>query len=158
MAVTRDIVEAHLRPRRVMARLLRMGQREDRVLAMLMGGCIILFVSQWPYRARQAHFTGETLTDYIQHDAVGLIFVLPLLAYGVAALLRLISRIFGAKADYYSARLAMFWALLASSPALVLAGMVKGFIGLGAANSIVGALWLLVFLWGLGNSLIEAEQ
>jgi hypothetical protein len=141
-----------------MARLLRMGQREDRVLAMLMGGCIILFVSQWPYRARQAHFTGETLTDYIQHDAVGLIFVLPLLAYGVAALLRLISRIFGAKADYYSARLAMFWALLASSPALVLAGMVKGFIGLGAANSIVGALWLLVFLWVLGNSLIEAEQ
>lgn len=158
MAVTRDIVEAHLRPRRVMARLLRMGQREDRVLAMLMGGCIILFVSQWPYRARQAHFTGETLTDYIQHDAVGLIFVLPLLAYGVAALLRLISRIFGAKADYYSARLAMFWALLASSPALVLAGMVKGLIGLGAANSIVGALWLLVFLWVLGNSLIEAEQ
>ena len=158
MAVTRDIGEAHLRPRRVMARLLRMGQREDRVLAMLMGGCIILFVSQWPYRARQAHFTGETLTDYIQHDAVGLIFVLPLLAYGVAALLRLISRIFGAKADYYSARLAMFWALLASSPALVLAGMVKGFIGLGAANSIVGALWLLVFLWVLGNSLIEAEQ
>ena len=158
MAVTRDIVEAHLRPRRVMARLLRMGQREDRVLAMLMGGCIILFVSQWPYRARQAHFTGETLTDYIQHDAVGLIFVLPLLAYGVAALLRLISRIFGAKADYYSARLAMFWARLASSPALVLAGMVKGFIGLGVANSIVGALWLLVFLWVLGNSLIEAEQ
>jgi hypothetical protein len=158
MAVTRDIVEAHLRPRRVMARMLCMGQREDRVLAMLMGGCIILFVSQWPYRARQAHFTGETLTDYIQHDAVGLIFVLPLLAYGVAALLRLISRIFGAKADYYSARLAMFWALLASSPALVLAGMVKGFIGLGAANSIVGALWLLVFLWVLGNSLIEAEQ
>ena len=158
MAVTRDIVEAHLRPRRVMARLLRMGQREDRVLAMLMGGCIILFVSQWPYRARQAHLTGETLTDYIQHDAVGLIFVLPLLAYGVAALLRLISRIFGAKADYYSARLAMFWALLASSPALVLAGMVKGFIGLGAANSIVGVLWLLVFLWVLGNSLIEAEQ
>jgi hypothetical protein len=158
MAVTRDIVEAHLRPRRVMARLLRMGQREDRVLAMLMGGCIILFMSQWPYRARQAHFTGETLTDYIQHDAVGLIFVLPLLAYGVAALLRLISRIFGAKADYYSARLAMFWALLASYPALDLAGMVKGFIGLGAANSIVGALWLLVFLWVLGNSLIEAEQ
>ena len=158
MAVTRDIVEAHLRPRRVMARMLCMGQREDRVLAMLMGGCIILFMSQWPYRARQAHFTGETLTDYIQHDAVGLIFVLPLLAYGVAALLRLISRIFGAKADYYSARLAMFWALLASSPALVLAGMVKGFIGLGVANSIVGALWLFVFLWVLGNSLIEAEQ
>ena len=158
MAVTRDIVEAHLRPRRVMARLLSMGQREDRALAMLMGGCVILFMAQWPYRARQAHITGETLTDYIQHDAVGLIFLLPLLAYGVAALLRLISRVFGAKADYYSARLALFWALLASSPSLVLAGMVKGFIGLGAANTIIGALWLIIFLWVLGNSIIEAEQ
>ena len=98
MAVTRDIVEAHWRPRRVMARLLAMGLREDRALAMLMGSCLLLFMSQWPYRARQAHETGGTLTDTIQHDAVGLIFVLPLLAYGLAALLRLVTRAFiGAK-------------------------------------------------------------
>ena len=158
MAVIRDLVEAHLRPRRVMARLLGMGQREDRAFAMLMGGCVILFMAQWPYRARQAHLSGETLTDYIQHDALGLIFLLPLIAYGFAALLRLITRILGAKADYYSARLALFWALLASSPALVLAGMVKGFIGLGTANTIVGVLWLVIFLWVLVNSFIEAEQ
>ena len=54
MAVTRDIVDAHLRPRQVMARLLRMGQREDRVLAMLMGGCIILFAGSY------SHFTLPT--------------------------------------------------------------------------------------------------
>ena len=88
MAVTRDIVEAHRRPRRVMARLMAMGVREDRALAMLMGSCLLLFMSQWPYRARQAHESGGKLTDTIQHDAVGLIFVLPLLAYGLAALLR----------------------------------------------------------------------
>ena len=117
MAVTRDIVEAHWRPRRVMARLLAMGLREDRALAMLMGACLVLFMSQWPYRARQAHETGGTLTDTIQHDAVGLIFVLPLLAYGLAALLRLVTRAsIGAAADFYSARLALFWALLASTP------------------------------------------
>ena len=156
--MTRDIVEAHLRPRRVMARLLHMGLREDRAFAMLMGGCIILFMAQWPFRARQAHLTGETLTDYIQHDALGIIFLLPLIAYGMAALIRLATKVFGAKADYYSGRLALFWALLASSPALILAGMVKGFIGLGPANSIVGALWLILFLWVLVNSLIEAEQ
>jgi len=97
MAVTRDIVEAHVHPRRVMARLLAMGVREDRAIAMLMGSCLLLFMSQWPYRARQAHETGGTLTDTIQHDAVGLIFVLPLLAYGLAALLRLVTRAIGAK-------------------------------------------------------------
>ena len=158
MAVTRDIVEAHRRPRRVMARLMAMGVREERALAMLMGSCLLLFMSQWPYRARQAHETGGTLTDTIQHDAVGLIFVLPLLAYGLAALLRLVTRAFGAKADFYSARLALFWSLLASSPAVVLAGMVKGFIGPGPANTAVGVMWLMIFLWILINSLIEAEQ
>lgn len=141
-----------------MARLLSMGQREDRAYAMLMGGCIISFMAQWPFRARQAHLNGETLTDYIQHDALGIVFLLPLIAYGLAALVRLLTRLFNAKADYYSARLSLFWALLASSPTLVLAGMIKGFIGLGTANSTVGALWLIIFLWVLVNSLIEAEQ
>ena len=67
-------------------------------------------------------------------------------------------RAIGAKADYYSARLALFWALLASTPAVVLAGMTKGFIGPGPAHTAVGALWLVIFLWILINSLIEAEQ
>lgn len=158
MAVTRDIVEAHVHPRRVMARLLAMGLREDRAIAMLMGSCLLLFMSQWPYRARQAHETGGTLTDTIQHDAVGLIFVFPLLAYGLAALLRLMTRAFKAQADFYSARLALFWALLASTPAVVLAGMVKGFIGPGPAHTAVGAIWLVIFLWILINSLFEAER
>ena len=141
-----------------MARLLHIGQREDRAFAMLMGGCMILFMAQWPFRARQAHLNGETLTDYIQHDALGIIFLFPLIAYGLAALVRLVTRLFNAKADYYSARLSLFWALLASSPTLILAGMVKGFIGLGTANSIIGGLWMIVFLWVLVNSLLEAEQ
>ena len=140
-----------------MARLLHMGQREDRAFAMLMGGCMILFMAQWPFRARQAHLNGETLTDYIQHDALAIIFLLPLIAYGLAALVRLVTRIIKFRACYYSARLSLFWALLASSPTLVLAGMVKGFIGPGIVNSIVGALWVIIFLWILINSLIEAE-
>ena len=37
MAVTRDIVEAHWHPRRVMSRLMAMGVREDRALAIAHG-------------------------------------------------------------------------------------------------------------------------
>ena len=158
MALTLDIIESHIRPRRVMARLLKMGVREDRIFAMLLVGCLILFMAQWPYRARQAHLSGETLTDYIQHDALALIFILPLIAYGFAGLLRLLSRVFRAKANYYSARLALFWALLAASPAVILSGMIKGFVGLGPINSVFGAAWFVIFLWVLVNSLLEAEQ
>ena len=158
MAVTFDIIESHIRPRRVMARLLGIGKREDRIFAMLLGGCLILFMSQWPYRSRQSHLSGQTLTDYIQHDALALIFILPLLAYGFAGLLRLVSRVFGAKADYYTARLAFFWALLAASPTVILSGLIKGFMGLGVANSVVGALWFFIFLWILINCLVEAER
>ena len=158
MAVLHDIVEAHIRPRQVMSRLLRLGKRDDRALAMLLGGCFILFMAQWPYRARQAHLNEVVLTDYIQHDALGLIFTLPLLAYAFAALLRIFTKLFRTKADFYSARLATFWALLAASPAVILSGLIKGFIGPGTMNSIFGFFWFIIFLWILVNSLIEAEQ
>lgn len=157
MSVTRDILLSHIKPRMVMARLRSMGLREDRALAMLMGGCIVLFMSQWPFRARQAHIEGGTLTDMIQNDLVGIIFVLPLIAYGLAAMLRIISRLFGAKADYYSARLALFWTLLATSPLAILSGLVKAFIGPGMQNNIVGFLYIAFFLWILINSLRESE-
>jgi len=158
MAVTRDIVQAHTRPRTVMARLLQMGQREDRALAMLMGACAIMFAAQWPWRAREAHLNGTELVDYIQNDLFALIFFLPLVLYGVAAVVRLIARIFGGQGTFYSARLALFWSLLASTPLLVLAGLVKGLIGQGTENTLVGAIWFAVFIWIFANSIYEAER
>lgn len=158
MAVTSDMVAAHVRPRAVMRNLLQRGQREDRALAMLMAACFVMFVSQWPYRARQAHLEGLDLTDLIQNDMFALIFVLPLMAYGLGALTHLLAKAVGGQGDWYGARLALFWAMLASLPLLVLAGMVKGFIGPGPANSLVGALWFGVFMWIWLSSLWEAER
>ncbi len=157
MAVTTDMVRAHKQPRQVMRKLLDMGQREDRALAMLMAACFVMFISQWPWRAREAHETGGSLTDLIQNDLFALIFVLPLIAYGFAALTHMIARIFGGRGGWYGARLALFWSLLASTPLLVLAGLVKGFIGPGPENTLVGALWFAIFLWIWISSLWEAE-
>ena len=47
----------------------------------------------------------------------------------------------------YGARLALFWALLATTPLKLLEGLVAGFIGAGIELQIVGLLWLLVFAW-----------
>lgn len=157
MAVTSDITAAHIRPRAVMRSLLERGVREDRALAMLMAAAFVMFVAQWPFRARQAHIEGLDLTDLIQNDMFALIFVLPLLAYGIAALTHMIAKLFGGQGTWYEARLALFWAMLASSPLIVLAGLVKGFIGPGPENSMVGGLWFAVFLWIWLSSLWEAE-
>ena len=61
MPVTRDIVATYRGPGRVVRRLMAAGQREDRVLATLMAGCVVTYVAQWPRLARQAHVTGEEL-------------------------------------------------------------------------------------------------
>ncbi|MBT6542661.1 MAG: YIP1 family protein, partial [Rhodobacteraceae bacterium] len=55
MGVVSDIVATYRQPRRVMRRLLSMGKREDRALAFVMAGCTVVFMSQWPVLARQAH-------------------------------------------------------------------------------------------------------
>jgi len=52
----------------------------------------------------------------------------------------------------------LFWALLASSPAMLLYGLLMGFNGAAIGTQLVGMVWLgaLVLFWILG--LIEAEK
>jgi len=152
-----DILRAHRRPRAVMAKLLTMGQREDRAVAMVMAACVVMFMAQWPWRARQSHETGTPLSDFIQNDMFALIFFLPLVLYGLAALMRLLAKPLGGTGTWFTARLALFWGLLASTPLLILAGLTKGFIGPGSANTTVGVLWFTVFIWIWLSSMWEAE-
>jgi hypothetical protein len=58
-----------------------------------------------------------------------------------------VARLVGGQGSAYGARLALFWAFLASAPVLLLYGLVAGFIGAGAALSAVGILWVIVFSW-----------
>ena len=56
-----------------------------------------------------------------------------------------------------SGRSPLFWALLASSPLMLLHGLVAGFIGPGIQLQSVGLVWLAVFLWFWIRGLIAAE-
>jgi hypothetical protein len=78
---------------------------------------------------------------------MALIFIAPLLFYLLAGLTYLIARAFRASISAYGARLALFWALLASSPLVLLWGLTAGFIGPGLELSLVGIAWFAVFLW-----------
>jgi hypothetical protein len=147
MPVTTDIVATYRGPGRVVARLMAAGPREDRALVILMGGCLVMFVAQWPRLARQSYQTGEEMQMLLAGALFGILFVLPLVLYGLAFISYMAIRVFGGQPGGYRARLALFWALLAASPVMLLWGLVAGFIGPGTQQTAVGLVWLVAFLW-----------
>jgi hypothetical protein len=78
--------------------------------------------------------------------------------YGVAALSHVIAKIFGGQGSWYTARLALFWTLLATSPLVLFYGLVRGLIGPGSQAVLVGAIGAVVFLLIWVQSLREAES
>jgi len=156
MPVTTDIVATYKGPRRVVARILAMGPREDRALAILMGGCALAFTAQMPRLAREAHFTGQDLNMLLGGALFGLIFIAPLILYTLSWVTYLLARVLGGKGGSYGARLALFWAFLAASPLMLLNGLTAGFIGPGPALSLVGGLWFALFCWFWVSGLIQA--
>ncbi|MGR3436859.1 MAG: Yip1 family protein [Shimia sp.] len=158
MSITTNILRSYTRPRQVMRRMLDGGDREDRAIAILAGGCLMLFVANWPRIAREAETTGGDLTQQLSYALFGTLFILPLLLYGIGAIGHILAKPFGGRGSWYGARLALFWALLATAPILVLWGLVQGFIGPGTQANLVGLLWFGAFLALWTINLREAER
>jgi len=157
MPVTTEIVATYRGPRRVVRRLLAMGPREDRVLAILIAACALVFIGQWPRLAREAYLTGQELNPLLGGSLLAWIFLAPLLLYLLALLSHWASRLLGGHGTAFGARLALFWAFLAASPLILLHGLVAGFIGPGAGLQAVGGIWLGFFGWFWIAGLREAE-
>ncbi len=159
MPVTTDIVASYRRPAQVMRRLLSAGTREDRALAMLMAGCVLAFISQLPRLAREAHLTGEELNPMLGGALFAWLFIAPLMFYLIAALSHLVARLFKGKGDWFGARLALFWAFLAASPLMLLNGLTAGFVGPGAALTLVGFIWFVAFMviWLVSLKVAETD-
>ncbi|MFZ5963003.1 YIP1 family protein [Thalassococcus sp. BH17M4-6] len=158
MPVTRDIAATYRGPGAVMRRLLSAGRREDRALAVLMGACLLVFIAQWPVLSRRAHLEEIELNALLAGALFGWLFIAPLGLYLLAALSHLLARLVGGQGDWYGARLALFWSLLASAPLILLNGLVAGFVGPGPALTLVGAVWFGVFMWFWLASLRVAES
>ena len=152
MAVTTDIMRTWRGPRTVMRDLLNHGQREDRALAYLMAACIMIFIAQWPRLSRiAAGFDGtgaeaQELSQLVAYQFYGWLMIWPLMFYAIAAAAHVAAKVFGGQGDWYGARLALFWALLATTPMALLYGLMAGFLGSVAWSNLVGGLWLLSFV------------
>ena len=77
--------------------------------------------------------------------------------YLLAALGHLAARLFGGRGSFFGARIALFWALLAVTPLMLLQGLVAAFIGPGAGLTAIGLLVFAVFLWFWFSGLAAAE-
>jgi hypothetical protein len=165
MALTADIVRTWRAPRAVIRGLLDQGRREDRAVAFVMIACFLIFVAQWPRLSRidggfetspwppEINFEGMmTYTFY------AVVIMLPLAIYGLAAVAHMFARLMGGQGSWYSARLSLFWALLATTPLLLLHGLVRGFIGLGTQSMLIGGIWAVVFGYIWVQCMIETEQ
>ena len=157
MSVTRDIPRAWARPRAVMAEHLARGAQEDRAFAFLILGCLMVFVAQLPRLSREAYLTQGDFMVLMGGTLMAWIFVAPLLFYAIAAASRLAARLVGGRGTWFGARLALFWSLLAVSPAMLLHGLTAGFVGPSAALTLVGGIVVAAFAWIWLNSLLVAE-
>jgi hypothetical protein len=152
-------------PRQAMARQMREGASEERALFHLMAACGLGFLASLPAAIRTARAVeaDDALAATIGAHLFGFLFVAPLLMYGVAALVHLGARAFGATGPYLHARMALFWALLVGAPiALGLAlGGVAAEVAFGAGVlpwlAPLGYAGLALWIWIFGTSLAEAE-
>ena len=123
MSLIPDIVESWRAPARVVRRHLARPKSEAFVFTFLFTFLLLAFVAQTPYAARLSHMNPEVpLQQRLLATALGLMAMIPFW-YGLAAASRLVARVFGGQGSWYGARLALFWALVAVTPAMLLMGL-----------------------------------
>ncbi|WP_294930606.1 hypothetical protein [uncultured Paracoccus sp.] len=134
---------------------------ESALLAVLMGAMLVFWVSQLPLHARAARLDPAIpLNARIAGALMAVMFIMPLLCYLAAGLVGLLARLTPWRLEQKDSRLALFWALLAVCPAMLLSGMVAGVIGPGPAlqaTRLVSGLGFL-FIWGAGLRVLAERK
>lgn len=158
MSVVADIAESWRHPSRVMRRHLARGRSEPFVFSLLMVFLLVAFIAYWPAAARVAAFDpGKPVAAQLLPFAMGGLAAIPML-YLLAALGAGVARALGGRGGWYGGRMALFWALVVSSPLVLLSGLVAGLIGPGPQQTALNLVSGLCFLTFWAINLKEAGQ
>ena len=153
------ILQSWVAPRRVVRGL--SGMPEGSKLAVLMAAMLIFLIAQAPGHARLAQLDPSVPFQVRMGGALlAVMFMMPILAYALAGLTSLLSRLTPWRLTPEDARLALFWALLAVAPAMLLAGLVAGLVGQEPALAVVQGVCGFGFLmiWGAGMSALARRR
>ncbi|MBD3802662.1 MAG: YIP1 family protein [Rhodobacteraceae bacterium] len=159
MAASDDILRTYRHPRVVMREHLARPASEPRALVFLLLALTVIFIGQWPRLSRLAHeMPDQPMVGLMMGTMLALLATVPIF-YLIAALGHLVAKAMGGQGSWYGARLALFWALLAVSPLMLLQGLVAGFIGIGPQLSLVSLLVGVAFVlfWIVGLRVAEFE-
>lgn len=127
------------------------GRGEARALATLMGACALMLVAQWPRLSRWGADAGGAMEvpgfeARMSGALFALLFIAPLVFYFVAFISHHLLRAMGVAITPLAARMALFWALLATTPLMLVQGALRGVFGTGVLLDALGALVALAFL------------
>tara|TARA_B100000927_G_scaffold204402_1_gene165812 strand:+ start:663 stop:1139 length:477 start_codon:yes stop_codon:yes gene_type:complete len=146
MSVVTNISKTYYKPIQTYSKMFAAGPSEKENLAYLVGGCVISFVAQWPAQSRQAFINQQPVNELMGAILLSNLFLLPLIFYLVSAVIFIFAKIFRSAISGMELRLIIFWAYLATTPVLLLVGLVEGFFGKSYQYFAVAGLWFLVFL------------
>lgn len=159
MALTSDIMATYRGPSKVVSRFLAQGRNEVRALLFMLIAGILMFVASTPFQAREAQMDPDVpLMARLYWSAILYVFIMPILLYGFAAVIWVLARIARRQVSGYQIRFTLIWALLASTPVLLLMGLTAGFIGPGIQLQAVGFVWIAVFGWFWAAGLLSADR
>ena len=157
MSVVSNVLYTYRSPSKAFERMYARPDSEATSLGYLMGACFLTYVAQWPYLARQAHLEEFNLQTSLAASLLAWLLIAPLLLYTLAIVLYFFHKFFKGSKTSAQIRVGLFWSFLAATPLMMLFGLVKGFLGHGTAESIVGFFWLVAFSYFIFCAVLRAK-
>jgi hypothetical protein len=122
-----------------------------------MVACLLTYVAQWPHLARQAYLDDFDLQTNLAAGLLAWLLIAPLLLYTLALFVYFFHKVFGGSKSSAQVRMGLFWSFLAASPLMMLLGIVKGFLGSGTPENIVGFVWLVMLFYFIVSAVTRAK-
>ena len=157
MSVVSNVLYTYRSPSKAFERMYARPDSEATSLGYLMGACFLTYVAQWPYLARQAHLEDFNLQTSLAASLLAWLLIAPLLLYTLAIVLYFFHKFFKGSKTSAQIRVGLFWSFLAATPLMMLFGLVKGFLGHGTAESIVGFFWFVAFSYFIFCAVLRAK-
>ena len=154
MSAAAEILRSYLAPEATLRGRQTDAPGEARALIWLVSGLVMIYAAQLPALYRQALAAGgdPPFVALAAGAALGTLLFAPLLFYALAGLSVLVAHLFGRRMSGLGARVALFWALLAAAPLMLLRSVAETLAGPGALETVLTGLAGLAFLafWLIG--------
>lgn len=158
MSLVLNIVRTYRRPRAVVKGLISQELREPQVFFFNALFCVLVLFVQLPVLSLRADTSSMSYEELRSGTIMGVLFVLPLLLYGLALVLGGVLRVLRNPAPGLWVRLALFWSLLAVTPLMMVHSALSA--TLGQTEAVIGFGFVVAgaFLYILISALVEVTQ